>query len=196
MNQGGLPSNLPILDGKNWSRWYAQMKVILGYQETFETVMNGFPPLAEDVIEEEKVKHKENLRNDCKALCLIHQCVDNVHFEKIVGVGTSIEAWRILEKGNEGANQLKKVCIQTMCRQFELMQMDESERVSEFFNRIITLSNGMKSCGEKINDLTIVEKVMRTLHPKFDHIVVAIEESRDLEKLKIEELQDSLEAHD
>ncbi|XP_019433872.1 PREDICTED: uncharacterized protein LOC109340605 [Lupinus angustifolius] len=83
-----------------------------------------------------------------------------------------------------------------MRRHFELMQMDESERVSEFFNRIITLSNGMKSCMEKITDLTIVEKVMRTLHPKFDHIVVVIEESRDLEKLKIEELQGSLEAHE
>ncbi|XP_047178495.1 uncharacterized protein LOC124845441 [Vigna umbellata] len=53
----------------------------------------------------------------------------------------------------------------------------------------------MKACGETITDLMLIEKIMRSLPQKFDHIVVAIEESRDLEKLKVEELQSSLEAH-
>ncbi|KHN16234.1 hypothetical protein glysoja_032146, partial [Glycine soja] len=61
--------------------------------------------------------------------------------------------------------------LQTMRRQFELMQMEENERVVEFFNRVFTLTNAMKSCGEKITDLTILEKVLRTLNPKFDYIV-------------------------
>lgn len=37
---------------------------------------------------------------------------------------------------------------------------------------------------------------MRPLPQNFDHIVVAIEESRDLEKLKIEDLQSSIEVHE
>jgi len=37
-----------------------------------------------------------------------------------------IEAWDILEKGNVGANQLKKVRFQTMRRQYELMQMEDT----------------------------------------------------------------------
>jgi len=122
--------------------------------------------------------------------------VDNAHFEKIIGEKTSLEAWKILKKGTEGAEQLKKVRLQTMRRQFELMQMEENERVVEFFNRVFTLTNAMKSCGEKITDLTILEKVLRTLNPKFDYIVVAIEESKNLEILKVEELQGSLEAHE
>lgn len=54
----------------------------------------------------------------------------------------------------------------------------------------------MKGCREPINDLMIIENIMRLLPQKFDYIVVAIEESRDLSKLKIEELQSSLEAHE
>lgn len=42
----------------------------------------------------------------------------------------------------------------------------------------------------------IIEKIMRSLPEMFDHIVVAIEESRDVGKLKIEELQSSLEAYE
>ncbi|XP_040863840.1 uncharacterized protein [Glycine max] len=54
----------------------------------------------------------------------------------------------------------------------------------------------MKSCGEKITDLTIIEKVLRTLNPKFGHIVAATKESRNLEILKVEELQGSLKSHE
>ncbi|XP_014522486.1 uncharacterized protein LOC106778990 [Vigna radiata var. radiata] len=54
----------------------------------------------------------------------------------------------------------------------------------------------MKSCGETIIDVMIMEKIMRSMPPVFDLIVVAIEESKDLEKLKIEELQSSFEAYE
>lgn len=47
---------------------------------------------------------------------------------------------------------------------------------------------------KKIHDQAVIEKIIRTLTPSFDYIIVAIEESRDLEELKTEELQGSLEA--
>ena len=53
----------------------------------------------------------------------------------------------------------------------------------------------MRNCGEQMTDQSIVEKVLRTLLPKFDHIVVVIEEVRDIETLELEELQGALEAH-
>jgi len=54
----------------------------------------------------------------------------------------------------------------------------------------------MKSCGETITELMIVEKIMHSLPRKFDYIAVAIEESHDLAAMKVEELQSSLEAHE
>lgn len=41
--------------------------------------------------------------------------------------------------------------------------MEDSDKVGEYFNRILTITNQMKGCGEAINDLMIVEKIMRSL---------------------------------
>ena len=55
--------------------------------------------------------------------------------------------------------------------------------------------NAIKSCGDKVLEQHVIHKVLRSLPPKFDHLVITIEETKNLETLEIEELQRSLEAH-
>ena len=42
----------------------------------------------------------------------------------------------------------------------------------------------------------VVEKILRSLANKFEHVMVAIEESKDLETLSIEELMGSFQVHE
>lgn len=188
--------NLPTLDGKNYEHWSVQMKAIFGFQECLEVVESGFEKITESSSETQKSAHSEAKKKDCKATFLIHQCVDAANFEKISKAKSSKEAWEILEKSHSGLAKVKKVRLQTMRRQYELLQMEEQESIAEYFTRIRSLTNQMKTYGESMPDQGIVEKVLRTLTPKFDHVVVAIEESKDTETLKIDELQGSLEAHE
>ncbi|KHN31836.1 hypothetical protein glysoja_045519, partial [Glycine soja] len=58
------------------------------------------------------------------------------------------------------------------------------------------ITNQMNAYGDKQSDLGIIDKVLRTLTPRFDHIVVAIEQGQNLEEMKIEELQGILEAQE
>ena len=148
------------------------MKVILGYPEVTEIVKEGYLTFTEDSTDAQKALHNKNKKKDCKATFLIHQCVDEAHFEKITGAATLREAWKILEKCNEGAEQLKKVRLQTMRRQYELMQMENNEKIAEFFDRIITYTNAMKNCGETISNQIIVEKIMRTLSYSYINICI------------------------
>ena len=46
----------------------------------------------------------------------------------------------------------------------------------------------MNAYGDKQSDLGIIDKVLRTLTPTFDHIVVVIEEGQNLEEMKMKEL--------
>ncbi|GAU49301.1 hypothetical protein TSUD_367130 [Trifolium subterraneum] len=71
--------------------------------------------------------------------------------------------------------------------------MEEKENVGDFVTRVTKLVNLMKGCGETMNDQSVVEKVLRSLTPRFD-IVVAIEESKDLSSTTVEEIQGVLEA--
>jgi hypothetical protein len=124
----------------------------------------------------------------------IHQCVDLTNFLKIKNASFAKECWDILQRCH--ADKLKSVRLQTLIRQFELLQMESNEKIIEYFNHIQQVTISMKSCGEALTDHNIVSKIMRTLSSKYDTISVAIEESNDLSTMKVEELQCSLEAYE
>lgn len=70
--------------------------------------------------------------------------------------------------------------------------MKNNEGIADYFTRMPTLINLIKNCGKKFADRDIIDKVLRTLTTRFDHIVVGIEESKNPDALKIEELQGTL----
>ncbi|XP_019439043.1 PREDICTED: uncharacterized protein LOC109344742 [Lupinus angustifolius] len=192
----GLTMTLPIMDSKNYERWRIQMKVLFGYQEVLDIIQEGYQSVGEDATEAQRLVHRDCKKRDCKALFMIHQCVDESNFEKISNAKTAKEAWDSLDKCYAGAEKVKKVKLQTLRREYELLQMRDGDTIGEYFTKIRSLTNMMKGCGEVMRDQLVVEKVLRTLNSKFDHVVVAIEESKDLEVFKIEELQSTLEAHE
>lgn len=51
----------------------------------------------------------------------------------------------------------------------------------------------MKNGGDVIIIHDIIEKVLRTLIPQFDHIVIEIEDSKNLASMLSSEMHDSLE---
>jgi len=134
---GNFLANLPVLHGKNFDYWVIRMGAILGYQEVLEVVKNGVP-------EKDDVATK---KKDCKARCLLHQCVDMVNFEKISKARTTKEAWDILQNAYGGAERTKMVKLQSFRRQYELLSMADQETMVEYFNKLQLLVNSMRNYG-------------------------------------------------
>ncbi|XP_019189504.1 PREDICTED: uncharacterized protein LOC109183932 [Ipomoea nil] len=188
--------SVPVLDGKNYNRWSAQMKVLFDYHELLEIVETGVATLADNATEAQKAAHREMKKKDKKALYYIHQGMSDETFEKIEGATTSNEAWDVLLTSYKGDEKIKRVRLQTLRRQYELLHMEPSEPVDAYFNRILALTNDMKGNGEACTEQAMVEKILRTLNPRFEHIVAAIEEANDVSKMTVKQLSGSLRAHE
>ncbi|KHN35896.1 hypothetical protein glysoja_038267, partial [Glycine soja] len=50
--------------------------------------------------------------------------------------------------------------------------------------------------GDKIEDVKVIEKILRLMTSKFNYVVCSIEESKNLDQLSIDELQGSLLVHE
>ncbi|KAH9685807.1 hypothetical protein KPL70_014105 [Citrus sinensis] len=144
-----------------------------------------------------ELNQKENLKDlkkkENKVKYLIFQSLEEDAFEKIAGTTSSKEAWEKLEISYKGAEQVKKVHLQTLRGEFESLHMKASESISDYFTRVVTVSNELNRNGEELKEVRIIEKILRSVDSKFDHIVVAIEETRDLEDMTIEQLQERKE---
>jgi hypothetical protein len=74
--------------------------------------------------------------------------------------------------------------------------MDEKEDITTYFIRVDEVVNAIRGLGEELNESLVVKKVLRSLLLKYDAKVSAIEETRDLTKMKMDELHVSLIAYE
>lgn len=74
--------------------------------------------------------------------------------------------------------------------------MESSESITTFVSRLLSISSQMKTYGEKQDEQAIVEKILRSLNADFENRVVAIEEAHDLSSMTVDELSETLQAHE
>ena len=101
------------------------MKVIFRFQDVLEIVNDGVAELAADTNEAARTLHHDMKKKDGKALFIIHQCVDGNVFEKIIEEETAKGAWETLKRLYGGDEKLKKVKLQALRKQYEVLNMKE-----------------------------------------------------------------------
>ncbi|GJW16697.1 hypothetical protein Tco_0024133 [Tanacetum coccineum] len=116
--------------------------------------------------------------------------------KEIASTTIAKQAWTILSTKYQGSSKVITVKLQSLRREFETSAMKNNESVQDFLARVSTVVCHMKSYGEQVSDETVVAKVLRSLTPKFDHVVAAIEESRDLSNFSFDELMGYFQAHE
>ena len=71
---------------------------------------------------------------------------------------------------------------------FEELKMDDDESFNSFYRKLNEIVIAKLNLGEKIEDAKVVRKILRSLPERFHAKVTAIEESKDLDEIKIQEL--------
>lgn len=129
---------------------------------------------------------------DLKVKNYLFQAIEREIIETILDKGTSKAIWDSMKQKYQGSTKVKRAQLQTLRKEFEMLNMKEGEKVDSFLARTLTVVNKMKVNGEMMKSSTVVSKVLRSLSSKFNYVVCSIETSNDLDKMTIDELHGSL----
>ncbi|GJW57958.1 retrovirus-related pol polyprotein from transposon TNT 1-94 [Tanacetum coccineum] len=93
-------------------------------------------------------------------------------------------------------NQVKDNKIDLLVQQYEQFVISEDESIDSAFARFNTIITSLKALDEGYSSKNYVRKFLRALHPKWRAKVTAIEESKDLTSLSLDELIGNLKVHE
>jgi ribosomal protein L17 len=137
--------------------------------------------------EQRKIAAESKLR-DLKVKNYLFQAIDRSILETILTRDTAKDIWDSMKRKYQGSTKVKRAQLQALRREFEVLCMKDNETVNEFFARTLSIANKMTAQGERLDQLNVVEKVLRSMTPRFNYVVCSIEESNDVTTLTIDEL--------
>lgn len=122
--------------------------------------------------------------------------VSQEEFKRISMLEICKEAWDILEIIHEGTKIVKNSKLQMLTTNFEELRMKDDETFDSFYAKLNDIVNSRFSLGDKLPKNRIVRKVLKFLPERFRLKVTTIEESKDLDTMRIEELVGSLQTYE
>ncbi|XP_059654968.1 uncharacterized protein LOC132301757 [Cornus florida] len=189
---------MPRFTKDNYENWCIHMKAILGAQDVWEVVLKGYNEQEDEAIlsQAEKDVLQTMRKKDQKVVMTIHQYLDDGMLQSVSSAKNVKQLWKILQNSFQGVDKVKKVRLQTLRGEFEALYMKESESISDYFSRVLAIVNQLRRYGETtMTDAMIIEKILQSLDSKFNYIVEAIEESKDLDSMTVDQLMVSLQAY-
>ena len=91
---------------------------------------------------------------------------------------------------------MKDTKLQMLTTWFKELKMSEDESFDSFYSKLNKVVIGKFNLGEETEDSKIVRKILRSLPESFHAKVTAIEESNDLDDIKVQALIGSLQTNE
>ncbi|XP_022567782.1 uncharacterized protein LOC111211146 [Brassica napus] len=189
--------SIPKLDG-DYEHWAMLMENLLRSKEWWELIETGITQHGRNVTltEAQRTELADLKLKDLKVKNYLFASIDKNVLKTIVKKDTGKDIWESLKAKYQGNTRVKSAQLQRLRRNFEVLEMKESDSITDYFSRVMMVSNDMRNLGEEMPDEKVVEKILRTLVEKFTYVVCAIEESKDIKDLSVDELQSSLLVHE
>ena len=186
MSEDKILTKIPHFDG-HYDHWSELMENLLRAKGLWSVVENGFSePEEGTMLTVAQEGHLDDARlKDHPVKHYLFQAIYRTVFKQIWDRRTAKIVWDSMKRKFGGNQNAKKSLLYALRREFEILEMKNDESITDYFARVMTISNKMRSNGEDMLDKKIVEKIMRTLTEKFTYVVVSIEESKDTDNMSL-----------
>jgi hypothetical protein len=168
----------PTLTRSNYTHWSLVMKVMLQARNLWDAIEYGDCDLQEDCMARE-------------VLSVPPEMVSQVAKKQ-----SAADAWDAIKTMCVGSDKVQKGRAQQLRREFETMICRSGEKVDDFALRLSNLVINLEELGEEMEEQRVVEKLLRSMPPRFDHLVMSIETLLDISSLSLEEVTRHLKAQE
>ncbi|XP_068497959.1 uncharacterized protein [Phaseolus vulgaris] len=104
------------------------------------------------------------------------------------------ELWDVVESEvsalGDNATEAQRVARDQKKNEYKALYLIHQGMNDETFEQIEGATTAMKSNGETHSEQAKVEKILRSLTPRFEHVVAAIEETNDISKMTVSSYQE------
>ncbi|GJZ41831.1 copia protein [Tanacetum coccineum] len=139
---------------------------------------------------------KRKLAKNNEAKMVIYKALPRKEYERFFLCKTTKEIWDTLLITYQGNSQVKDNKINLLVQQYEQFTISKEESIDNAFARFNTIITSLKALDKGFSSKNYVRKFIRALHPKWRAKVTAIEESKDLTSLSLDELIGNLKVYE
>ncbi|GJR25103.1 zf-CCHC domain-containing protein [Tanacetum coccineum] len=183
-----------FIDWKNRFKTYVKAKVL----DLWHIILNGVfllvarnkeTQVLETVpFEQQDDDLKKKLAKNNEAIMVLYNALPKKEYKRIFMCKTAKDIWQSLLIIHQGDSQVKDNKIDLLVQQYEQFTILEEESIDSGFARFNTIITSLKALDGGFSSKNYVRKFLRALHPKWRAKVTAIEESKDLSSLALDEL--------
>nr|GEX57677.1 retrovirus-related Pol polyprotein from transposon TNT 1-94 [Tanacetum cinerariifolium] len=139
--------------------------------------------------EAQRTAIEEARLKDLKAKNYLFQAIDRLILETMLTKDRKTKY--------QGMTRVQRAQRQALQKEYEMLSMHDGESVNEYFACTLTVVNKSRVNKAKIEDIDVIEKILRSMTPQFNYVAsCSIEESKDLDVITIDELQSTLLVHE
>ncbi|XP_074337504.1 uncharacterized protein LOC141674700 [Apium graveolens] len=188
MASNNFSVSIPLFKGDHYNSWAIKMKSYLKAMSLWEAIESDESDVEPTLLPQNPTvaqikKRDEEVAREAKALSCLHSAVSEEIFTTIMSCDTPKEACTKIKEEFEGNQQTKLMQILNLKREFEMMRMKNNADVKEYGSRLMSIVNQIK--------LLLV-----TLPERYETKISSLEDTKDLSKLTVSELINSLHAVD
>ncbi|GKC66242.1 hypothetical protein Tco_1098840 [Tanacetum coccineum] len=200
----------PLFESDHFIYWKNRFETYVKAKDLdlWHIILNGdFPPVARNKetqvlemvpFEQQDDDLKKKLAKNNEAKMVLYNALPKKEYERIFMCKTAKDIWKSLLITHQGNSKVKDNKIDLLVQQYEQFTILEEESIDSGFARFNTIITSFKALDEGFSSKNYVRKFLRVLHPKLRAKVMAmaIEESKDLSSLALDELIDNVKVHE